>query len=65
MYKALVTFVGKISMVEGETKEILDKEVVKDLLKAGYIEEVANNKSKQEQAEVKQEVKKVNFKKRK
>lgn len=48
MYKALTSFVGKVSMVEGETKEILDKEVVQDLLRAGYIEKVADNKLKKE-----------------
>lgn len=52
MYKALTSFVGKVSMVEGEAKNILDKEVVQDLLKAGYIEKVADNK-------VKEEIKKV------
>lgn len=52
MYKALKSFVGKISMVEGEVKEILDKEVAEDLLKAGYIEKLADNK-------VKEEIKKV------
>lgn len=53
MYKALKSFVGKISMVEGETKEILDKEVVQDLLRAGYIEEV------KPENKVKEEIKKV------
>lgn len=48
MYKALTSFVGKVSMVEGEVKEILDKEVVQDLLRAGYIEKVADNKLKEE-----------------
>lgn len=50
MYKALKTFVGKVSMVEGETKEILDEEVAKDLLRAGYVEKAkkADNKSKEE-----------------
>lgn len=52
MYKALKSFVGKISMVEGEVKEILDKEVAEDLLKAGYIEKLTDNK-------VKEEIKKV------
>lgn len=52
MYKALESFVGKISMVKGEVKEILDKEIAKDLLKAGYIEKLADNK-------VKEEIKKV------
>ena len=40
MFKALKSFSGKISMVEGEIKEILDKEVAKDLLNAKYVEEV-------------------------
>lgn len=40
MYKALIGFSGKISMSKGQIKEIQDKEIIKDLLKAGYIEEV-------------------------
>ena len=34
------SFSGVISMYEGETREIDDAELVDDLLKAGYIEEV-------------------------
>lgn len=40
MHKALKSFSGVISMYEGETREIEDAELVADLLKAGYIEEV-------------------------
>ena len=40
MYKALKTFGGVVSMAEGEVKDISDSTVVKDLVKAGYIEEV-------------------------
>lgn len=40
MHKALKSFSGAISMYEGETREIDDAEIVADLLKAGYIEEV-------------------------
>jgi hypothetical protein len=40
MHKALKSFSGIISMHEGETREINDADVVDDLLKAGYIEEV-------------------------
>lgn len=40
MHKALKSFSGAISMHEGETREIDNAEVVADLLKAGYIEEV-------------------------
>ena len=44
MYKALKSFAGKVSMRKGEVKEINDKEIVKDLLNAGYIEEVKPEK---------------------
>lgn len=40
MHKALKSFSGVISMHEGETREIEDAELVADLLKAGYIEDV-------------------------
>lgn len=40
MHKALKSFSGIISMHEGETREIEDAEIVADLTKAGYIEEV-------------------------
>ena len=40
MYRALISFSGLISMAEGEIKEIADKAMAKDLLNAGYIEEV-------------------------
>ena len=40
MHKALKSFSGVISMYEGETREIDNAEVVADLLRAGYIEEV-------------------------
>lgn len=49
MYKALITFSGKISMVKDEVREIKDKEIIKDLLKAGYIEEVKSTKKKKEE----------------
>lgn len=44
MYKSLISFSGIVSMTVGEVKEITDKEVVKDLLQAGYIEEVKQTK---------------------
>ena len=40
MHRALKSFSGVISMHEGETREIEDAELVADLLRAGYIEEV-------------------------
>lgn len=40
MYIALKSFSGKVSMYEGEQRELADKAVIADLLRAGYIEEV-------------------------
>ena len=40
MYKALITFGGLVSMRKGETKEISDISIAKDLLRAGFIEEI-------------------------
>lgn len=48
MYKALVSFSGLISMAMGEVRDIPDKSVVKDLLKAGYIMELKADKPKGE-----------------
>lgn len=45
MHKALKSFSGAISMHEGETREIEDAEIVADLTKAGYIEEVKPKRS--------------------
>lgn len=38
-YRALLSFSGLISMASGEIRDISDIDIVKDLLKAGYIEE--------------------------
>ena len=46
MYRAKIGFSGLINMKKGEVKEIKDKALVKDLLKAGYIEEVKPEKAK-------------------
>ena len=53
MYRALVSFSGKISMVKNQVKEIKDKEIINDLLKAGYIEEVKATKKEEAKEEVK------------
>lgn len=37
-YRALVSFSGLVSMRRGEVREIKDKNIVKDLLRAKYIE---------------------------
>jgi len=41
MYKALKSFCGVVSMEKGEEKVIYDQRIVSDLIKAGYIEEIA------------------------
>ena len=46
MYRAIRGFSGLIHMRKNEVKEIKDKELVKDLLKAGYIVEVKPEKAK-------------------
>lgn len=43
-YKALKSFSGLVSMHEGEIKEITDKDIISDLLKVRYIEEVKTTK---------------------
>ena len=40
MYKAKVSFSGVVSMNVGEVADIADVNIAKDLIKAGYIEEV-------------------------
>ena len=45
-YKALVSFSGLISMRKGEINVINDKELVVDLIKAGYIEPIEKPKTK-------------------
>lgn len=52
-YKALVGFSGVISMSKGEVEEIKDKNLVIDLIKAGYIEPI--EKPKKEKTSVKGE----------
>ena len=47
MYKALKSFSGKITMNKGQVKKITDKEVIKDLLRAGYIEELEPTKKEE------------------
>ena len=47
MYKALVSFSGKVTMNKGQVREIADTEVIKDLLQAGYIEEVKSAKKEE------------------
>lgn len=46
LYKAKVSFSGLVSMYKGEIKELTDEEIIKDLLKAKYIEEVKDTVKK-------------------
>ena len=40
MYKAKVSFSGVMSMNVGEVADIADVNIAKDLLRAGYVEEI-------------------------
>jgi hypothetical protein len=44
--KALVSFSGIVTMTQGEVKEIPNKEIYQDLLRAGYVEEVKGKPTK-------------------
>ena len=43
--KAKISFVGKLNMVAGEVKECSDEATLQDLLNAGYIEVVEEEKA--------------------
>jgi hypothetical protein len=45
-YKALTSFAGVVTMAQGDVVDKLDSEVAKDLLRAGYIEEIGGAKPK-------------------
>lgn len=38
MYKALVSFTGKVRMKKGEIKHIADEAIANDLVRCGYVE---------------------------
>lgn len=46
LYKATTSFTGLENMRRGEVKEIKNEAIVKDLLKAGYIEPVEEKSAK-------------------
>ncbi len=56
MYKAIQSFVGKISMNAGDTIEHIEEEVAKDLIQAGYIVEEKASGTKVAPKEEKEEV---------
>ena len=63
MYKALQSFSGpKISMAKGQVEDIKEPELIEDLKRAGYIEEVKDEIKKIEK-EIKEEVKNIESKK--
>ena len=45
LVKALTSFVGKISMNVDEVREIVDKELAKDLIRAGHVIEIKATKN--------------------
>lgn len=55
MYKATVSFSGKVSMRRDEVRDLNDKDLVNDLLKAGYIKPVDDNKRKKKDTPTKGE----------
>jgi competence protein ComGC len=45
LVRAKVSFAGAFSMYKGEVKECSDTAILQDLIKAGYIEEVKQEKA--------------------
>lgn len=58
-YKALVTFSGAESMAMGEVKELSDQFIIADLLRAGYIIPVEDEKKPVKEKPAKAEKKAV------
>lgn len=52
-YRALVSFVGKISMAQGEVREITDENLANSLLQPHFIEKVEEEKEPTEKVEKK------------
>lgn len=60
MYKAIKTFAGiNIAMKKGDTKEYIEEEIAKDLLRAGYIEEIKEENNVVEEIKEVVEIKEV------
>ena len=57
-YRALVSFVGKISMAQGEVREIADINLANSLLHPHFIEKVEELKEPTEKVEIKKSKKK-------
>lgn len=67
--KAIQSFIGKISMNIDDEKEIIDRKLAEDLIKAGYVIEMKANKIaepvKEDKKEVEKEVEQKTNKKKK
>lgn len=46
MYKALVSFTGKVRMKKNEVKHIADEAIAKDLVRCGYVEALEKKEEK-------------------
>ena len=46
MYKALVSFTGKVRMKKNEVKHIADEAIAKDLVRCGYVEALEKKEDK-------------------
>lgn len=55
MYKALVSFTGKVRMKKGEVKHIADEAIAKDLVRCGYVEALEKKEEKPTSEEKKEE----------
>ena len=62
MYKATKSFSGLINMKKGDVKEIKDEEIAKDLLRAGYVMELADESKPVTKATPKKSAKKADAK---
>lgn len=59
-YKALVSFTGQVAMAKGQVRELTDKAVIDDLLRAGYIEPMEQPEQVEEsEQEVKESVRRT------
>ena len=47
--RALVCFVGLVSMRKNEVKDIRNKKIVTDLIRAGYVEPIEDQKEDQKE----------------
>lgn len=63
--KAIQSFIGKISMNIDDEKEIIDKKLAEDLIKAGYVVEIKKDELSTEEVEATEKVEEKATKKNK